>query len=161
VKATPAVAVADEHVAALRAFIVGDHDEHRRLIAELRDGDMPGYQLLALGALAAAARHEFPPERSLQDVIRFVALVRVHLAPTDGDDLDPLAAEAVLRFALGQDVPWPLDSKNRLRAIIFLLGALTQGHYRGTTRLDDLLVEAQSLADRWHREAKDAHRPGH
>jgi hypothetical protein len=54
--------------------------------------------MLALGALAVAARREFPPPDASVAVVRFVAWVRVNLLPDDLGDLDPVAAEAVLRL---------------------------------------------------------------
>jgi hypothetical protein len=82
-------------------------------------------------------------------VVRFVAWVRINLLPDDLGDLDPVAAEAVLRFALGEDVPLPMDPETCFRATILLLGILAYDEHPDDAALDGLLAEARSLAEGW------------
>ena len=143
------VVVTGDQMAALRAYLADDRGQHKRLIERLGDSGVLGYQLLALGALAVAARREFSPGSASADVVRFVAWVRINLLPDDLGDLDPVAAEAVLRFALGEDVPLPMDPETCFRATILLLGILAYDEHPDDAALDGLLAEARSLAEGW------------
>jgi hypothetical protein len=95
------------------------------------------------------ARREFSMGSASEDVVRFVAWIRVNMLPDDLGDLDPVAAEATLRFALGEDVPLPPDPETCFRTTILLLGILAYDEHADDAKLDRLLAEARSLADRW------------
>jgi hypothetical protein len=136
----------DAQMAALRAFLMYDAAA-AALTAELGEQGTAGYQYLANAALAITARRRFAPSYASADLIRFVASVRIERL-SDGDeyDIDPVAAENVLRRSLGQKVPVRLDPGDRFRVVIAVLGALTDD--ASETEIDDVLAEARVLMDR-------------
>jgi hypothetical protein len=117
-----AAKITDNQVAALRAYLSGRSPEEYERVA---DGDAQGFQNLALASLAIVARRFFPRYTSA-DVIEAVALLRVSL--DDGaESIDPIVAENLLRYVLGENVRRPAHSEHAFRATILLLGALADG----------------------------------
>jgi hypothetical protein len=140
----------DAQVAALRALLMQDADETMRLTALLGDAGTTGYWRLAEAVLSVLAERRFSPRFTTADLVRYVAGVR-RARVLDGAeyDIDPIAAENVLRFALGQidaDVP---DPESRMRAVLALLNALAESELTEPADVDQLLEEARALADRW------------
>src|SRR6516162_7028352 len=101
------MAVTEGEVAALRALLLGDEQDYLPLTARLTDDEMRSYELLLQATLALAATRRFAAGFSDAGLIRYVARVRAGTAERAEDmALDPLATEAVLRHALGQDAPY-------------------------------------------------------
>jgi hypothetical protein len=93
--------VADLHVAALRALLSYDADEHVRLFEQIEhEGSAEAYGLFFKVVFERAVWRKFGPRAMRNDVIRFVADVRAKL-PKGAEDFDPLAAERLLRGMLG------------------------------------------------------------
>jgi hypothetical protein len=149
--------VTDAQITALRAFLNHDPDTTVQLTARLGDDGIPGYWYLAEAALSIAACRRFSPRFTRADLVRYIASVRVSRM-TDGAeyDLDPVAAENVLRYFLGATEMTLPDSETRLRTVISLLDALADTELSSDADADTLLAEACKLADRWV--AKDQHR---
>jgi hypothetical protein len=151
--------VTDQHVAALRALILDDERRFIPLTAQLTDDDMLAYELLLRAALALAAARRFASGFSHGDLIRYVARLRAGTADRAEDmDLDPLAAEATLRRALGQPAPAVSDPRTRLRSTVALLTVVVGDLALGESRADALLVEARILANRWLAESANTAR---
>jgi hypothetical protein len=144
------MAVTEAHAAALRAFLVGDNDGMTLHVHQLGEKAMPRFLQLAEAALSVAARRWFGPAFTIGDLVRYVAGVRI-ARMADGDDLgfDPAVGENVLRASLGQFVPMPTDPGERFRAVVALLDALAGSELHSATDVDDLLILARGLADRW------------
>ena len=144
----------DDQVAALRAFLVHDI-QAAALTAELGEQGIAGYQYLADAALTIAVQRRFAPTYTSADIVRLVASVRAErLADGDEFDIDPMSAEDVLRRSLGQNVPETADPECRFRAVVALLGALTDG--ADEIEVDDVLAEAGGVIDRWQAVKPDA-----
>jgi hypothetical protein len=111
---------------------------------------MPGYQGLADAALPMAALRRFAPKYTSADLVRYVASVRLR-RDQDGTefDIDPDTAENVLGYALGQHLARTPDPGDRFRAVIALLGALTESEVSSGADLDSLLRDARRLAEQW------------
>jgi hypothetical protein len=104
------MAVTDQQVAALRAQLAGDYDEHRRLIADLdsRHG-LGGYTALVTAAFVEAADRRFgPSHRDDAAVTEFVSDVRSRFPGAD-KEIDQAAAERVSGKALGRGSVSDLD----------------------------------------------------
>jgi hypothetical protein len=143
------VTVADEHVAALRAHLLHDFDEAERLNRQVAEADMPGYGELAWAALVLAARHRFAPEWTVPQVIKYVAAARARWGEA-ANDIDPRAAETMLRRALDDEVPADLDAMTAGRAQAFLLSELiVDEQLDNAAEVDELLAKARKLADQW------------
>jgi hypothetical protein len=93
--------VSSLQVAAVRALVLNDVDEHIRLLTEIDgDGSVDEYGLFYKVVFAMAAHRRFGSEAKRGDVIRFVAQVRAN-RPRDAVDLDIVTAERVLYATLG------------------------------------------------------------
>jgi hypothetical protein len=144
------MAVTNAQVAALRAFLMRDPGQSVILVSGLGGQGTPGYLHLAEAALSVAAVHQFPRFTSA-DLVRFVAAVRSsRIADGDEYDLDPAIAESVLAYFLGQKNARLPGPDQRVHAVMALLGALTQDYPPRETGIDNLLQEAQQLADHWN-----------
>ena len=142
--------VTDEQVAALRAFLMRDARTMMALTAALGDEGMAGYQRLADAALSVAAVRRFAPRFTSSDIVQYVASVRTsRIADGIEYDFDPVAAENVLRYSLGQAAPRTPDPEERFRAVISLLEALTESEQSTETDVDAFLAQARELASRW------------
>src|SRR4051812_5382965 len=98
------MAIIDEHVAALRAFLALDSVEAERLTKRLIEtGQVEGYGELMYAAFGTAIRRRFAPTWTLPDVIQFVASVRAQLLE-DGVDVDPRTVEILIIRTLGDNI---------------------------------------------------------
>lgn len=144
------MAVTDEQVAALRAFLMHDVQETAQATSALGDRGMAGYQRLADAALSVAAVRRFSPRFTSADLVRYVASVRVARISDGAEyDFDPEAGENVLRYSLGQTISRAPDPAVRFRAVIALLDALAESELSSEEDVDDLLAEARELAGTW------------
>lgn len=143
------MAVTDDQVAALSAHLSLDLGEAARLnrqLAEAEDAD--GYGVFVWASFVLAVRRRFAPEWTIPEVIRYVAGARAHWG-RDADDIDPRAAETLMRQALDDEVAVDLDEMTRGRTAVFLLSELIAAGQLDDAGLDEFLVKARILADRW------------
>jgi hypothetical protein len=142
------MAVIDEEVTALRAFLALELDEAERLTRQLVEAArLEGYGKLVYAAFVTAVRRRFSPTWSIPEVIRFVATARTRLVD-DEIAIDPLTAEILLRRALGESIATKLDEEANARAQIFLLCELIVDEGLDDAGLDEFLIQARTLADR-------------
>jgi hypothetical protein len=140
--------VTDDQVAALRAQLAGDHDEHRRLLAELdARGGLAGYTALVTAAFIEAADRRFGPgHRDDAAVAAFIADVRSRFPGAD-DKLDPAAAERIIRKALGRGSISDIDGPAIRRTERLLLPLMVADEQYGGEELDRFLAAARKLLD--------------
>ena len=143
------MSVTSDQVATLRSYLsgnFGDYQERRSRI----DGSpgRVGYAALVSAAFCEAVERRFavqdPPER----VIEFVADVRAHF-DQDGDQIDPRAAERMIRAVYTDERIDDLDSATKGRTQIILLAALINSERLDDAGLDAFLADAAKLADQW------------
>jgi hypothetical protein len=106
--------------------------------------ELDGFGYLVYAAVVIVVQRRFGPTWTTADVVRYVGNVRSH--GPDSDDIDPLAAESLIRQALGDDIR-PGNADASTRAI--LLSCLVADEDLDSSGLDDLLVRARMLADEW------------
>jgi hypothetical protein len=143
------MSVTDDQVAALRAQLAGDYDEHRRLLAGLNQrGALSGYTALVTAAFIEAVDRRFGPgHRDDAAVIEFVGDVRSRFPGAD-DEIDPAAAERVVRKALGRGSVSDLDGPTIRRTETLLLPLIVAGERLTGEELDRFLAKARKLLDR-------------
>jgi hypothetical protein len=151
------VSVTNEQVAALRAQLAGDIEEHNRLLKQLREHDDGiGYNILLTAAFYGAATRRFGRDWKAAEVILFVAGVRAR-AESIGNALDPRIAERVLTSALSSDDIASaltatdiddLDTEQVTGVETHLLMAMVADDRPRKTTLDKFLAEARARADR-------------
>jgi hypothetical protein len=142
------MAVTDEQVAALRAQLADDVEEHRRLLAGL-DLDSGGRAYIALidAAFFEAAERRFGTGSTMADVIEYVADVRAR-SQRVADGVDARTAEQLVRKVFSDSPGEKLDSKAALTAKQVLLSALIADEHLDDAGLDTVLADARKLADR-------------
>lgn len=142
--------VTDEQVAALRAQLAGEREEHVRLFGQLdKEADGDGYTNLVGAAFFEAVDRRFAGRATVADVVEFVGDVRA-TSPQVADDLDPSAAERLIKFSLGVEVPVDdLDARKKFQTQLIVLAALIADEQLDDAGLDAFLAEARASADEW------------
>ncbi|TDB91602.1 hypothetical protein E1264_01225 [Actinomadura sp. KC216] len=145
--------VTDDQVAALRAQLAGDVDEHRRLLSQLDPkAANVGYVALITAAFLEAVRRRFVKDGKPADddeIIEFVASVRER-----GEDLpraiDPTVAETLIKIALEK---LPPDGRDDISGEvsnghkIVLLAGLTADARLTPAELDAFLARAREYVE--------------
>ncbi|MDN3355114.1 hypothetical protein [Actinomadura sp. DC4] len=141
--------VTANQVAALKAYLTGDFDSHKRLFGQLdRTAAQTGYTALLTAAFFEAVDRRFAPDGKTADVVEFVADVRTrHL--TDADEIDPRAAERLILAIFTDEEVDDIDTETKVSTQIILLYALIVDARLDDAQLDGFLVEASKLADEW------------
>jgi hypothetical protein len=141
------VAVTDQQVATLRAYLSGDATEHKRLLQQFdRDVDSAGYSALVTAAFFAAVDRRFGKDAARADVIEYVADVRSRLDEV-ADAVDPRAAERLIWEVLGEGSTGDLRGKSSARAKLFLTAALVADANFGSSELDEFVAKVRKYAD--------------
>jgi len=155
------VDITSEYVAALRSCLTGEGD-YSGLSAGLqaRDGgDRSARIFLAFAgaALRCAARRRFPEGYTDADVVRLVGHTRARFAE-DGYEVDPLAAEAIVRDALGDTAATAHQDGLAMGTALFplLLDLLDQEGITADQVDDFLTTEVVPLAEAWLAREKSA-----
>ncbi len=140
--------VTDDQVAALRAQLAGDYDEHRRLLAGLdARGALTGYTALVTAAFVEAVdRRLGPGHRDDAAVAAFVGDVRSRYPGAD-DEIDPATAERVIRKALGRGSISDIDGPAIRRTERLLLPLMVADEQYSGEELDRFLAGARKLLD--------------
>jgi hypothetical protein len=143
------VRVTNDQVATLRSYLSGDFADYEQRRSQVdRSPDRTGYAALVSAAFCEAVERRFsqqdPPER----VIEFVADVRAQF-DRDGNQIDPRAAERMIRAVYTDETINDLDSATKGRTQIILLAALVSSERLDDAGLDAFLGDATKLADRW------------
>lgn len=152
--ASPPITVSDMHVAALGAFLAEGPDIlMERYGEEIKAETRSGFSLLIYYAFARAARLKFSPTYTFPQVIRYVADLRLLLGE-DAHEVDPRAAEGLIRFSLGDKTfsgrpPFGVDQLTMLRAELHLLVALMSDAELDETELEEFIEDAAALAREW------------
>ncbi|MCO6009403.1 hypothetical protein NE236_30975 [Actinoallomurus purpureus] len=144
------MAITDSQVATLRAHLAGNFDEYQRLWADLaRPGAKGGYPTLIAAAFFEAADRRFTKGGGTDtDVIAFVGSARSRF-DEKGDEIDPHAAEVLIRAVLGDVTETDLDDDTVITTQLTLLTALVLDEQFSGEQLDKFMAEARKLADEW------------
>jgi hypothetical protein len=141
------MAITDDQMAGLRAFLTDDDSEWGRLFEGPNAVDAEdGYALMFAAAFTTAVRGRWSVDTPKAEVIRFVATTRSRFREL-ADEIDPLAAEALIQAALG-DVTAAQDLDPRAKgAQVPLLRQLVDEAEFDDADLDEFLAQARTLAD--------------
>ncbi|MCW2865206.1 MAG: hypothetical protein JWP48_6914 [Actinoallomurus sp.] len=139
--------IPDEQIASLRAFLAGDSEEGMRPTGRfVESGGVEGYGELVYAAFAVVVSRRFSPSWTIADVVRGVAAVRARLLDVDVD-VDPRAAEVMIRRVLGDAVTDDFEDESKARAQVFVLLVLVDDEDFDDAGLDAFLSEVRNLAD--------------
>ncbi|TMQ95904.1 hypothetical protein ETD83_21945 [Actinomadura soli] len=145
--------VTDDQVAALRAQLAGQGDEHYRLFNQLDpQAANIGYVALVAGAFFEAVRRRFIKDGSPADdaeIIDFVTSVRLRLEESESK-LDPNVGETMIKIALGK---LPPEARKNIGGDvgygtqILLLAGLIADEDLTSNELDEFLARARYFAE--------------
>lgn len=148
--------VNDDQVAALRALLTGQTEEHRRLLNQLDpEAANVGYVSLVGGAFFEAARRRFLRKSGPAadaEIMEFVTAVRLWI-DDQGDKLDPNNAEIMIKIAIEKLPPEArrdISGDEGFRVQSFLLAGLIRDARLNSEELDDFLVVARDNAEEMH-----------
>jgi|SRR5215211_2115827 len=142
------MAVTDEQVAAMRAILMGNVDEHTRLAQQFDDNNgWEAYSTLLAAAFYEAVDRRFGKSHTLADVIQFVADARTRFDES-GQDVDSRAAERLVLAVLGEGSVDDLDDSTVARTQMVLLADLVAQANLDDNGLDEFLSYSRKLADR-------------
>jgi hypothetical protein len=142
--------VTDDHVAALRAQLRGDSDEHIRFLNRIEETETTeGYVIFVTAAFFEAVDRRFSQDTKATDeteIIEFIATIRAS-NPDVADDLDPSISEPILLHALGKGNLQGIEGGRLFATRILLLAALVGRAEFSETELDAFLAKARAEAD--------------
>jgi hypothetical protein len=140
--------VSDDQLAALRAQLAGNHEEHKRLIGSLNaENGLDGYTALVTAAFVEAVDRRFGLG-ALDEaaVIEFIGDVRSRFKGAD-EKIDPLAAERIILKARGRGSISDLSGATIRHIERLLLAILVADEGLDDVGLDRFLAEARKLID--------------
>jgi hypothetical protein len=143
------MAITDEQAAALRTMLAGKFEEHYRISDHLDEVNGWGeYPTLVQAAFFEAVNRVFRQGHTDAQIVQFVADARARFDPS-GSEIDPSAAERLVRVALGEGSIEDLDDQTVVRTETVLLGALVTVKNLDDATLDRFMKEVRDLADEW------------
>jgi hypothetical protein len=148
------MALADEHVAVMRAMLAGDFDEYDRLSRQLDETDGWGedYPFLLGAAFFEAVDRRFSKSTPMAEVVRFVASARERFDQSS-KDIDPTLAERLISSVFTLESLEDVDDRAIGLTQTVLIGELITIHEPDDAALDEFMAEARKIADRWAAEA--------
>lgn len=142
--------VSEQVAAAAKAWLLDDIPWATALLSQMSDADARAYALLLQAALSLAAGRLFASGYTDGEVIRYVAKVRAGNTVRLTDlDLDPKAAEAVLRHALGKPGASEMGAQTHMQALMALLTVVLDDLDLGEAGVSFLVADAKAQAERW------------
>lgn len=138
--------VTDDQIAALRAQLTGDYDEHRRLLGVLNSaGELRGYTAVVTAAFIEAVDRKFTgPAANDAAIISFVGQIRSRFTGAD-EEIDPSAAERVIQKARGQGSISDIDATTIRKTEALLLPLMVADLGLDSAGVDRLLADARKL----------------
>ena len=141
------MAVSDQQVATLRAFLEGDKPKYNDLLADLdRQTDGLGYSALVTAAFFEAVDRQFSTQSPRADAVDYVAAVRSR-SSNAAEDVDPRIAERLIREVLGDGSTDDVDGRTSTSTKLYLLTALTVDAGLDPEGLDQFLGKVTKMAD--------------
>jgi hypothetical protein len=143
------MAVTADQVATLRAFLARDFEQYEGLYERLdREAAKTGYTALIAAAFVEAVERRFTVNSENAEVVEFVGATRARF-DEDGDQIDPSAAERMIRAVYTDEEIDDLDTDTVVGTQVILLAALIADEGFEDAELDEFLTKARKLADQW------------
>jgi hypothetical protein len=135
--------VTNEQVAVLRAFLEGD-PEAEQLARPMATAERAGaFGSLLYVAFSHAVRNRFSPTWTSEDVVSFVASTRLAFLES-GVEINPTAAETLIREALGEPVTSDFDPAVFLLVLVQVIVAEELDDIGLTVFLADARMDADA-----------------
>ncbi|MGH3660863.1 MAG: hypothetical protein ACRDTQ_03260 [Micromonosporaceae bacterium] len=131
-----------------RAAVRHDWDDVNRLTATLDKQGWPGGVQGITAVFALTVDRRFTPGYDVRQISEFVAEVRGQLSKED--DVDPLAAEGLIRSVLGEtELAEGIPADIAMHAQIVLALKMIEAEGLSDLDLERFLDEAETLVSRW------------
>lgn len=144
--------VTEDQVAALRAQLAGDIDEHEQLFAQLDPtAARTGYTALIAAAFFEAVDRRFAKGSTIADdadIVEFVGSVRAR-SEDAAKKIDTRAAERLILHSLGKGSIDDLDDATVIHTQMLLLAGLVADEQFDNAGLDRFMVEVRTVAEEW------------
>jgi hypothetical protein len=152
--------VTDQAFQVLNALLAEPEQETLNRARQLTDAGMPAFEALLEVAVSVAACQRFAAGCTDGNVIRYVARIRAGTGVRDEDIvLDPAAAEATLRRAVGKPIPAVTDPWARIRPNVALLTVLASDLDLDEPAVEALLAQARAIVDHASTKGEAHHLP--
>jgi hypothetical protein len=138
--------VTDEQVAALRAYLKGDFEGHRRLFKAM--GPREGFTTLVPATFLLLTDRRFPEGTPIDRIVEFVGEVRARYF-SDPDELDPVVAERLLAAVNSADRASDIEPGVKYRTQMILLYPFVTEEKLSDQGIENLLAAARKIADEW------------
>jgi hypothetical protein len=138
---------------ALRDLAKGRVRDYQQRLRRFDEDAWQRYGQLLDAAFQLAVHRRFRPGQERAPIIRFVASVRERYDRT-GNDIDPCVAEALVRAALDERPPVPMD-RDAVTAQTLLVVGLFADEGLSPAELDAVLADAETLAAEDRSDRKD------
>jgi hypothetical protein len=141
------VPVTSDQVATLRSYLSGDFGDYEQRRGKIdQSPDRTGYMALVSAAFCQAVERRFSAQDPPDRVIEFVGDMRTRF-DRDGSQIDPRAAERMIRAVYTDEPIDDLDSVTMGRTQIIVLAALIDSEQLDGAGLDAFLADASTLAN--------------
>jgi hypothetical protein len=143
------VATTSRFAALVKHIVNDDWENYDRLTQELDEkGAWGGWAEYLGAAFFLAVDKRFAPSDDRSEIIRFVADARAEFTAS-GSDIDPAAAETMVRSVLSQADAPALDSATVVSVELVLVRKLLIDAALDGEQLDAFLADVEQIADRW------------
>jgi len=143
------MAVTDQQVAALRAYLKGEFERHSQLLDQLDPvADSDGWSALVAAGFFEAVDRRWGDNRDTAQIVEYIGSVRT-ISPELSDQIDPRVAEPLILACLGQGAVPDVDDETRHATQLLLCTALVADAKYDDEALDAFLEEARKIADHW------------
>lgn len=140
------MAITDEQVAALRAYLTGDAESYSRIFERLDHADRLDFVTLMSAAFFEAVERRFVDDASTAEVVAFVGNLRAR-SDSLANSIDPSVAERLIRDVYTDEGVDDVsdEAKGRLHALL-VAGLIADARYDDAT-LNEFLESARKLAE--------------
>jgi hypothetical protein len=148
----------DDNTMFLRTILRQDWASYEEFMAEYARRGKGTPVAIVGSAFYLAVKRRFEPQRDMQKIIKFVAEARAFLS--EGRDLPPREAEALVCANLDLEAPWIEEIVDRLDVVAIaeiegqLLFKLISDEKMSDDQLDTFLAEAEQLLQQWQTQAQ-------
>jgi hypothetical protein len=144
------MAVKDDHVSVLRAFLAADFDEYDRLSERLDQAvGWEGYEVLLQAAFFEAVDRKFGEHHTVPEIIQYVADARSRYERS-GQAVNPSVAERLMLISLGHDESVDdADGRAIGAAQLFITTAVITEENLDAAGLDEFMNEVRKTAGEW------------
>ncbi len=140
------MAINNDQIAALRAYLRGDTESYTRILSQLDHAARLDYVTLVSAAFFEAVEQRFARDASTAEVVAFVANVRAR-SDDLANSIDPSVAERLIRDVYTDEGVSDISDETKGSHHALLLAGLVADEGYDDAGLDEFLDRARELAN--------------